>query len=141
MPSTGNKPQKFTLERVYARVEIQPGEDGCHLWTGHTVSGYGQIKAEGKHRYVHVVAYECRHGSLPPGLLVLHKCDIRNCVRDEHLFVGTHQDNADDKVRKGRHRNGKPMLGKKFSQESRAKMSWTRIRNNFASMLWAFTGE
>jgi hypothetical protein len=44
---------------------------------------------------------------------VLHRCDNPACVRVSHLFLGTHQDNEDDKCRKNRqskgegHRNAK----------------------------------
>jgi hypothetical protein len=35
-------------------------------------------------------------------LFVLHRCDNPICVRPDHLFLGTKQDNAMDCARKGR---------------------------------------
>lgn len=48
------------------------------------------------------MSYELANSFIDDALLVLHHCDNPPCVRPEHLFQGTPQDNMDDKVTKGR---------------------------------------
>jgi len=98
-------PNKIPLmERFEEKVELIPFST-CHFWTGALDrSGYGQIYKDGKTEYAHRIAYELYIGPIANDLQVLHKCDNPICVRIEHLFLGTHQDNMDDKMKKGRHR-------------------------------------
>jgi len=35
-------------------------------------------------------------------MLVLHHCDVKDCCNPKHLFLGTHKDNAQDMIEKGR---------------------------------------
>ncbi len=79
--------------------------DSCWLWTAHTNAwGYGVFNAR-KHTpqiLAHRWAFLDKHGSIPDGLLVLHRCDTPNCVNPDHLFLGTHADNVADMMAKGR---------------------------------------
>src|SRR5437667_3887741 len=76
----------------------------CWLWNGVILStGYGQYRTKRNrrippHRYV----WEITFGPIPKGLCVLHKCDVRNCVRPSHLFLGTKAENVWDCIQKGR---------------------------------------
>jgi len=80
---------------------------GCWIWQGElNARGYGRTYLGGGRRrrktLAHRFAWELKHGPIPQGKLILHNCDIRRCVRDDHLFPGTHKDNSADMSRKGR---------------------------------------
>src|SRR5690242_11540602 len=89
--------------RLWSRVNIDPLH--CWEWLGCTnEKGYGLIKVGGKRGVagkVHRIAWVLKFGSTH-GLQVLHHCDNRRCVRPDHLFLGTHQDNMRDMDCKGR---------------------------------------
>lgn len=75
----------------------------CWLWTGRlNDSGYGMAGQRRVHRWM----YELVYGPIPEGLCVCHHCDVRNCVRPDHLFLGTRGDNNRDMTAKGRHGYG-----------------------------------
>lgn len=83
----------------------------CWIWTGcKTRFGHGQIGRGGRGTGLipsHRVSWEMHNAPVPDGLWVLHHCDNPPCVRPDHLFLGTHQDNMHDMVRKGRHTSTK----------------------------------
>lgn len=78
-------------------------ESECVLWPGALTRGYGVFRRKGRNYYVHRVIYEAAYGPIPPGLLVRHTCDVRNCYNPLHLLVGTVADNSRDMVERGRH--------------------------------------
>ena len=104
-PYRGAHKKRPLRARFFDLVKKHDG-DGCWLWLGTCRGdGYGLTKTEdrktiGSHRMAYLLTY----GEIPDGLLVLHKCDNPPCVNPEHLFLGTHQDNRDDMLKKGRNR-------------------------------------
>lgn len=93
--------------------------DGCWLWTGSTNhNGYGKLwvmNADGTRSKVraHRLSYELHKGPIPKGVLVLHRCDNRTCTNPDHLYLGTHWDNAYDAVKRGRiHNDRDPKTGR-----------------------------
>ena len=83
------------------------GRSDCVLWQGNVATcGYGRCYVNGTRWYTHRLAYTRAFGPIPPGLMVLHRCDVRTCCNPGHLFLGTIQDNMRDKVSKGRQCRG-----------------------------------
>lgn len=81
---------------------------GCWIWAaGASGDGYGAIKVNKRMCRAHRVAWEIYRGPIPVGvgkdeICVLHHCDTPKCVNPDHLFLGTHSDNAIDRNKKGR---------------------------------------
>ena len=77
----------------------------CWGWVGPVSdNGYGRFRYSGRHWGAHRLAWIFSVGEIPSGMHVLHKCDNRKCANPSHLWLGTHQDNIDDRERKQRNR-------------------------------------
>jgi len=87
-------------DRFYPNVDTS---GDCWLWTGkRNADGYGELEHRKRLLKAHRVALTLTGIAIPPGKEVCHTCDNPACVRPSHLFVGTHSDNMQDMVRKGR---------------------------------------
>lgn len=101
--------------KFWERVEKT---ESCWLWTkARTKKGYGLLSVEGKLISAHRLSWMLAHGKLPKTKMVLHRCDVRHCVRPDHLFVGTAKENTDDMMCKGRQRSRS-----KFTVEQQQKL-------------------
>lgn len=65
--------------------------------------GYGKITYRNHTERMHRAIWMEMHGPIPEDLQVCHTCDNPACWLLAHLFLGTYQENVDDKVAKGRH--------------------------------------
>ena len=77
--------------------------DNCWLWKGAKKGqNYGSFSINGKDYRAHRIAYKLYINDYDQSLNVLHSCDHTLCVNPDHLFLGTHQENMNDKVNKNR---------------------------------------
>lgn len=94
----------------------------CWLWNATVgTNGYPQFYLNGRHRAAHRISWEMSNGSIPEGMCVCHTCDITHCVRPDHLFLGSNQENILDRVRKGRsYRPGSDLISGRKLTDSQA---------------------
>lgn len=91
---------KDALVRFIEKIDFPVG---CWNWEGAINSrGYGSLSIDGEFEQAHRASYRLFVGAIPSGMCVLHACDNPKCVNPRHLFLGTNQDNVNDKIAKGR---------------------------------------
>ena len=90
---------------------------GCWLWTGaKTGNGYGVIWINGEYVAAHRASYAIHIHSIGNGGQVCHKCDTPLCVNPDHLYLGSHQDNMNDRNRRHRQAHGVRNAGAKLNE-------------------------
>lgn len=109
---------KNDLVRFWAKVHKQKK---CWKWIASTkAKGYGQFSIKSSMYLATRISYAIANSD-PGKFCVCHSCDNPNCVNPAHLWIGTIQEDMDDKVVKNRQargeKNGQSKLTEKQVKE------------------------
>lgn len=116
-------------ERFWSKVNIKSNKE-CWDWRAYIKpTGYGQFTVHhGKYVNASRIAYILTHGEISDSLEVCHSCDNPKCVNPRHLFLGSHKDNMQDMVNKGRGKLPPTLYGK---YNSSSKLSKSKVKKIF----------
>ena len=105
---------KYCSVKCAILANIIKTNTGCWEWQrARNRDGYGMWK----NRTLHRQSYEEFKGPIPADLHVLHACDNTCCVNPDHLSVGTHKENIQDMIRKGRSIRGVNRYSSKLTED------------------------
>ncbi len=130
--------------------------DNCWNWKGKLNSGgYGIFCKKVASRW----SYILYKGNIPNNIQVCHTCDNRKCVNPDHLFLGSIQDNQQDKVNKNRQAKGSKIASSIITEEivyqirkmrvdgkeyqeiaDHFKLEWDHVRKICKNTIWKHVG-
>lgn len=98
----------FRFSSIKEALEFYEIIGDCHIFKGSccpegtltkcSKKGYGHFQVNKKHYYAHRAAYEYYKGTIPVKMIVCHKCNEKSCINPDHLYLGTHIQNAKDRT-------------------------------------------
>lgn len=106
------------LEKLSHKIDFD-SENGCHLYPSKTKEPSTLINS--KYWRLSRLSALVKFGDRLhlKGIIVRHICDTPNCVNPDHLMLGTHQENSDDKIKRGR----QVVLNRKLSDDDYAEIA------------------
>lgn len=100
------KKQSIVKFRKY--LPIEKATCDCWEWQGALhENGYGAFWDGRNQVKAHRFSYQYFTGrKIKPQYVIMHTCDNPKCVNPNHLVMGTHKENSQDSVNKGRNCRG-----------------------------------
>lgn len=93
--------------------------DGCWPWQGLTdKDGYGLLPYGRRVLRAHAVSLDLDGRPVPKGMYACHHCDNPICVRPNHLYAGTPQQNMEDAMSRNRVRRGEATIQAKLTEQA-----------------------
>jgi hypothetical protein len=95
----------YSDENVRKKImeSIEIASNGCWEWQKKlNPYGYAQTKYKGLTQPAHRISYRVFKGEIEKNVCICHTCDNRKCVNPDHLWIGTHKQNAQDRAEKNR---------------------------------------
>jgi hypothetical protein len=114
---SGSKRYGTVMERIERDTFYEPN-CGCWLFAGPVDEfGYGRVRIGKKKVRVHNFTFQQDNGAVDPKKVVMHSCDMPCCWNPDHLSEGTHKDNRQDAMMKGRLPKGEDTACAKLANE------------------------
>lgn len=85
----------------YIRWRVVVDDNGCWIWQGAKVKGYGKFIRHGRKYLVHRWVFQHTNGPIGADVMVCHTCDVKACCNPAHLYAGDAQTNARDVMERG----------------------------------------
>lgn len=111
-PFSKHHPASQSVKAALEYLAIPEPNSGCWIWVGASFEqrmGYGSFTARKfniVNQRAHRVSYKIYCHDIDESQHVLHRCDTPPCINPDHLFLGSWQENMDDKVSKLRQNRG-----------------------------------
>lgn len=101
------------------KLDFTKDENGCFIVTSHRPNGDGYCYMRNNFRQIrmHRHVYEECFGEIAEGLVIRHKCDVRNCINPEHMELGTSRENTYDTISRGRKAVGEQSRKNKITEQ------------------------
>jgi DNA-binding CsgD family transcriptional regulator len=94
-PSRAKNPVVSKAARFWRQVEVQ--DTGCWNWITKHKRIRPAFPLNNRIMNTQRAAWILTHGPITSNLWVLHKCNNASCCRPDHLYLGTHKQNMEDR--------------------------------------------
>jgi len=88
--------------------KFEYSENNCWEWKAcKNYGGYGVMRVNKINILATHFIWIFLHGDIPDNKIICHRCDNPGCINPSHLFLGDHNDNVQDMIKKGRARKAR----------------------------------